>query len=152
MYECMAGKNDYGFNAEEAINSIRPDTPKRQSGESRTEESHEGITTSTKTDTSLVPKKTSGKRSDKYVSVDEYAEWLKDKPDFNTRSGKSCNIRQRYHYRIAKFIGLFGDKELSISTYIDMVLGEHLKKCEEAMDAIMKQKFDEMQELINKEE
>jgi len=53
---------------------------------------------------------------------------------------------------IAKFIGLLGDKDLSISTYIDMVLGEHLKKYEEAMDAVMKQKFNEMQELINNEE
>ena len=148
----MAGKNDYGFNAEEAINSLRPDTPKRQSREIRAEESHETIEAAPKSETTPTPKKVSEKRSGKTVQVDEYMEWLKGKTDFNTRAGKSCNIRNRYHYRIAKFIGLLGDKDLSISTYIDMVLGEHLKKYEEAMDAVMKQKFNEMQELINNEE
>ena len=143
----MAGKNDYGFNAEEAINSLRPDTPKRQSREIRTEESHETIAAAPKSETTPTPKKASEKRSGKTIQVDEYMEWLKGKTDFNTRAGKSCNIRNRYHYRIAKFIGL-----LSISTYIDMVLGEHLKKYEEAMDAVMKQKFNEMQELISNEE
>lgn len=148
----MAGKNDYGFNAEEAINSLRPDTPKRQSREIRTEESHETIAAAPKSETTPTPKKALEKRSGKTVPVDEYMEWLKGKTDFNTRAGKSCNIRNRYHYRIAKFIGLLGDKDLSISTYIDMVLGEHLKKYEEAMDAVMKQKFNEMQELISNEE
>ena len=148
----MAGKNDYGFNAEEAINSLRPDTPKRPSREIRTEESHETIEAAPKSETTPTPKKVSEKRSGKTVQVDEYMEWLKGKTDFNTRAGKSCNIRNRYHYRIAKFIGLLGDKDLSISTYIDMVLGEHLKKYEEAMDAVMKQKFNEMQELISNEE
>ena len=148
----MAGKNDYGFNAEEAINSLRPDTPKRQPREIRAEESHEAISATPKSETTPIPKKASEKRSGKTVQVDEYMEWLKGKTDFNTRAGKSCNIRNRYHYRIAKFIGLLGDKDLSISTYIDMVLGEHLKKYEEAMDAVMKQKFNEMQELISNEE
>ena len=148
----MAGKNDYGFNAEEAINSLRPDTPKRQSREIQAEESHETIAAAPKSETTPTPKKASEKRSGKTVPVDEYMEWLKGKTDFNTRAGKSCNIRNRYHYRIAKFIGLLGDKDLSISTYIDMVLGEHLKKYEEAMDAVMKQKFNEMQELISNEE
>ena len=148
----MADKNDYVFNAEEAINSLRPDTPKRQSRVIRSEESHETITASPKTDATPNSKKSSEKRSGKNAQVDEYMEWLKGKTDFNTRAGKSCNIRNRYHYRIAKFIGLLGDKDLSISTYIDMVLGEHLKKYEEAMDAVMKQKFNEMQELINNEE
>ena len=148
----MAGKNDYGFNAEEAINSLRPDTPKRQSREIRTEESHETIAAAPKSETTPTPKKASEKRSGKTIQVDEYMEWLKGKTDFNTHAGKSCNIRNRYHYRIAKFIGLLGDKDLSISTYIDMVLGEHLKKYEEAMDAVMKQKFNEMQELISNEE
>ena len=55
-------------------------------------------------------------------------------------------------YRIAKLIGLLGDKNLSISTYVDMVLGEHLKKYDEAMDAVMKMKFDEMQAQISNEE
>ena len=148
----MAGKNDYGFNAEEAINSLRPDTPKRQPKEIRAEESNEAIASALKSEASPMPKKASEKRSGKTIQVDEYMEWLKGKTDFNTRAGKSCNIRNRYHYRIAKFIGLLGDKDLSISTYIDMVLGEHLKKYEEAMDAVMKQKFNEMQELINNEE
>ena len=148
----MAGKNDYGFNAEEAINSLRPDTPKRQSREIQDEESHETIAAAPKSEAAPTPKKASEKRSGKTVPVDEYMEWLKGKTDFNTRAGKSCNIRNRYHYRIAKFIGLLGDKDLSISTYIDMVLGEHLKKYEEAMDAVMKQKFNEMQELISNEE
>jgi len=147
----MADKNDYVFNAEEAINSLRPDTPKRQSRVIRSEESHETITASPKTDATPNPKKSLEKRSGKNAQVDEYMEWLKGKTDFNTRAGKSCNIRNRYHYRIAKLIGLLGDKNLSISTYIDMVLGEHLKKYEEAMDLVMKQKFDEMQELINNE-
>jgi len=147
----MADKNDYVFNAEEAINSLRPDTPKRQSRVIRSEESHETITASPKTDATPNLKKSSEKRGGKNAQVDEYMEWLKGKTDFNTRAGKSCNIRNRYHYRIAKLIGLLGDKNLSISTYIDMVLGEHLKKYEEAMDAVMKQKFDEMQELINNE-
>ncbi|MBR3079425.1 MAG: DUF3408 domain-containing protein [Prevotella sp.] len=148
----MAGKNDYGFNAEEAINSLRPDTPKRQSREICTEESHETIAAAPKSEAAPTQKKASEKRSGKTVPVDEYMEWLKGKTDFNTRAGKSCNIRNRYHYRIAKFIGLLGDKDLSISTYIDMVLGEHLKKYEEAMDVVMKQKFNEMQELISNEE
>lgn len=148
----MASKNDYGFNAEEAINSLRPDTPKRQPKEIRAEESNEPIASALKSEASPMPKKASEKRSGKTIQVDEYMEWLKGKTDFNTRAGKSCNIRNRYHYRIAKFIGLLGDKDLSISTYIDMVLGEHLKKYEEAMDAVMKQKFNEMQELINNEE
>ena len=148
----MAGKNDYGFNAEEAINSLRPDTPKRQSREIHAEESHETIAAAPKSEATPTPKKASEKRSGKTIQVDEYMEWLKGKTDFNTRAGKSCNIRNRYHYRIAKFIGLLGDKDLSISTYIDMVLGEHLKKYEEAMDTVMKQKFNEMQELISNEE
>lgn len=147
----MADKNDYVFNAEEAINSLRPDTPKRQSRVIRSEESHETITAPLKTEATPNSKKSSEKRSGKNAQVDEYMEWLKGKTDFNTRAGKSCNIRNRYHYRIAKLIGLLGDKNLSISTYIDMVLGEHLKKYEEAMDLVMKQKFDEMQELINNE-
>ena len=148
----MADKNDYVFNAEEAINSLRPDTPKRQSRVIRSEESHETIAAAPKSEATPTPRKSSEKRSGKTVPIDEYMEWLKGKTDFNTRAGKSCNIRNRYHYRIAKFIGLLGDKDLSISTYIDMVLGEHLKKYEEAMDAVMKQKFNEMQELINNEE
>ena len=147
----MADRNDYVFNAEEAINSLRPDTPKRQSRVIRSEESHETITTPLRSETTPNPKKSSEKRSGKNAQVDEYMEWLKGKTDFNTRAWKSCNIRNRYHYRIAKLIGLLGDKNLSISTYIDMVLGEHLKKYEEAMDLVMKQKFDEMQELINNE-
>ena len=148
----MADRNDYVFNAEEAINSLRPDTPKRRSRVIRSDESHESITASPNTEAVPNLKRSSEKRSGKNAQVDEYMEWLKGKTDFNTRAGKSCNIRNRYHYRIAKFIGLLGDKNLSISTYIDMVLGEHLKKYEEAMDAVMKQKFDEMQELINNEE
>jgi len=120
----MEGKNDYGFNAEEAINSLRPDTPKRQSREIQAEESHETIAAAPKSEAAPKLKKASEKRSGKTVPVDEYMEWLKGKTDFNTRAGKSCNI----------------------------VLGEHLKKYEEAMDAVMKQKFNEMQELINNEE
>ena len=148
----MAGKNDYGFNAEEAINSIRPDTPKRQSGEIRSEESSGNDSESQKSAAIPTPKKTSEKKTGKTVQVGEYLDWLKGKTDFNSRTGKSCNIRQRYHYRIAKLIGLLGDKNLSISTYVDMVLGEHLKKYDEAMDAVMKMKFDEMQAQISNEE
>ena len=147
----MAGKNDYGFNAEEAINSIRPDTPKRQSREIHSEECSGNDSESQKSAAIPTPKKTSEKNTGKTVQVGEYLDWLKGKTDFNTRAGKSCNIRNRYHYRIAKLIGLLVAKNMSISTYIDMVLGEHLKKYEEAMDAVMKQKFDEMQELINTE-
>jgi len=148
----MAGKNDYGFNAEEAINSIRPDTPKRQSGEIHSEESSGNDSESQKSAAIPTPKKTSEKKTGKTVQVGEYLDWLKGKTDFNSRTGKSCNIRQRYHYRIAKLIGLLGDKNLSISTYVDMVLGEHLKKYDEAMDAVMKMKFDEMQAQISNEE
>ena len=148
----MAGKNEYGFNAEEAINSIRPDTPKRQSREIRSEECNGNDSESQKSVAISTPKKTSEKKNGKTVQVGEYLDWLKGKTDFNSRSGKSCNIRQRYHYRIAKLIGLLGDKNLSISTYVDMVLGEHLKKYDEAMDAVMKMKFDEMQAQINNED
>jgi hypothetical protein len=148
----MAGKNDYGFNAEEAINSIRPDTPKRQSREIHSEESSGNDSESQKSAAIPTPKKTSEKKTGKTVQVGEYLDWLKGKTDFNSRTGKSCNIRQRYHYRIAKLIGLLGDKNLSISTYVDMVLGEHLKKYDEAMDAVMKMKFDEMQAQISNEE
>jgi len=160
----MAGKNDYGFNAEEAINSIRPDTPKRQSREIHSEESSGNDSESQKSAAIPTPKKTSEKKTGKTVQVGEYLDWLKGKQvgeyldwlkgktDFNSRTGKSCNIRQRYHYRIAKLIGLLGDKNLSISTYVDMVLGEHLKKYDEAMDAVMKMKFDEMQAQISNEE
>ena len=148
----MAGKNDYGFNAEEAINSIRPDTPKRQSREIHSEESSGNDSESQKSAAIPTPKKTSEKKTGKTVQVGEYLNWLKGKTDFNSRTGKSCNIRQRYHYRIAKLIGLLGDKNLSISTYVDMVLGEHLKKYDEAMDAVMKMKFDEMQAQISNEE
>lgn len=148
----MAGKNDYGFNAEEAINSIRPDTPKRQSREIHSEESSGNDSESQKSAAIPTPKKTSEKKTGKTIQVSEYLDWLKGKTDFNSRTGKSCNIRQRYHYRIAKLIGLLGDKNLSISTYVDMVLGEHLKKYDEAMDAVMKMKFDEMQAQINNEE
>lgn len=148
----MAGKNDYGFNAEEAINSIRPDTPKRQSREIHSEESSGNDSESQKSAAIPTPKKTSEKKTGKTIQVSEYLDWLKGKTDFNSRTGKSCNIRQRYHYRIAKLIGLLGDKNLSISTYVDMVLGEHLKKYDEAMDAVMKMKFDEMQAQISNEE
>ena len=148
----MAGKNDYGFNAEEAINSIRPDTPKRQSREIHSEESSGNDSESQKSAAIPTPKKTSEKKTGKTVQVGEYLDWLKGKTDFNSRTGKSCNIRQRYHYRIAKLIGLLGDKNLSISTYVDMVLGEHLKKYDEAIDAVMKMKFDEMQAQISNEE
>ena len=148
----MAGKTDYGFNAEEAINSIRPDTPKRQSGEIRSEDSRGDVNESQKPVAISTTKKASEKKNGKTVQVDEYLDWLKGKTDFNSRSGKSCNIRQRYHYRIAKLIGLLGDKNLSISTYVDMVLGDHLKKYDEAMDAVMKMKFDEMQAQISHEE
>ena len=148
----MAGKNDYGFNAEEAINSIRPDTPKRQSREIHSEESSGNDSESQKSAAIQTPKKTSEKKTGKTVQVGEYLDWLKGKTDFNSRTGKSCNIRQRYHYRIAKLIGLLGDKNLSISTYVDMVLGEHLKKYDEAIDAVMKMKFDEMQAQISNEE
>ena len=148
----MAGKNDYGFNAEEAINSIRPDTPKRQSREIHSEESSGNDSESQKSAAIPTPKKTSEKKTGKTVQVGEYLDWLKGKTDFNSRTGKSCNIRQRYHYRIAKLIGLLGDKNLSISTYVDMVLGEHQKKYDEAMDAVMKMKFDEMQAQISNEE
>ena len=148
----MAGKNDYGFNAEEAINSIRPDTPKRQSREIHSEESSGNDSESQKSAAIPTPKKTSEKKTGKTIQVSEYLDWLKGKTDFNSRTGKSCNIRQRYHYRIAKLIGLLGDKNLSISTYVDMVLGEHLKKYDEAIDAVMKMKFDEMQAQISNEE
>lgn len=148
----MAGKNDYGFNAEEAINSIRPDTPKRQSREIHSEECSGNDSESQKSTAIPTPKKTSEKNTGKTVQVGEYLDWLKGKTDFNSRTGKSCNIRQRYHYRIAKLIGLLGDKNLSISTYVDMVLGEHLKKYDEAIDAVMKMKFDEMQAQISNEE
>ena len=148
----MAGKNEYGFNAEEAINSIRPDTPKRQSKETRPEESRGDESESQKSVAIPTQKKAPEKRNGKTVQVGEYLDWLKGKTDFNSRSGKSCNIRQRYHYRIAKLIGLLGDKNLSISTYVDMVLGEHLKKFDEAMDSVMKMKFDEMQAQINNED
>ena len=148
----MAGKNEYGFNAEEAINSIRPDTPKRQSKETRPEESRGDESESQKSVAIPTQKKAPEKRNGKTAQVDEYLDWLKGKTDFNSRTGKSCNIRQRYHYRIAKLIGLLGDKNLSISTYVDMVLGEHLKKFDEAMDSVMKMKFDEMQAQINNED
>ena len=148
----MAGKNDYGFNAEEAINSIRPDTPKRQSREIHSEESSGNDSESQKSAAIPTLKKTSEKKTGKTIQVSEYLDWLKGKTDFNSRTGKSCNIRQRYHYRIAKLIGLLGDKNLSISTYVDMVLGEHLKKYDKAMDAVMKMKFDEMQAQISNEE
>lgn len=148
----MAVKTDYGFNAEEAINSLRPDTPKRQPRDVHTEDSPEVRAEPIKSNAAPVSKKASEKKNGKNALVDEYMEWLKGKTDFNSRAGKSCNIRQKYHYRIAKMIGFLGDKNLSISTYVDMVLGEHLKKFDEAMDAVMKMKFDEMQALMDDEE
>ena len=146
----MASKTNYGFNAEEAINSLRPDTPKRRPTEA-VEEDAPCQTETVKEETKPVTKK-AGKRGNQSAKAEEYMDWLRDKSDFNTRSGKSCNIRQRYHYRIAKMTELLGDKSLSISTYVDMVLGEHFRRFGEAMDIVMKQKFDEMQALINNAE
>lgn len=147
----MAEKTDYGFNAEEAINSIRPDTPKRQSREKPTIEVSEPVASPSKDEARQTAKSTE-KKTGRNVLVEEYQEWLKSTTDFNSRAGKSCNIRQRYHYRIAKMIGLLSDKNISISTYIDMVLSEHFKKYDEAMDILMKQKFNEMQQFMNKDE
>jgi len=146
----MASKTDYGFNAEEAINSLRPDTPKRRSKEDTATETPSR--TEAVTEEAKPTVKPAAKKVSQNANVNEYMDWLKDKTDFNVRGGKSCNIRQRYHYRIAKMTELLGDKNLSISTYIDMVLGEHFRRFDEAMDIVMKQKFDEMQSLMNKEE
>ena len=146
----MASKTDYGFNAEEAINSLRPDTPKRRPIEVA-EDDVPSQTEDVKEEVKPVAKKV-GRKCNQNAKVEEYMDWLRDKSDFNTRSGKSCNIRQRYHYRIAKMTELLGDRNLSISTYVDMVLGEHFKRFDEAMDIVMKQKFDEMQALINNAE
>jgi len=144
----MAGKNDYGFNAEEAINSLRPDTPKRQSTEmqGQTESPTHPVREEVKTTVRNTERKNCKS------PLEEYQQWLKGKTDFNSRAGKCCNIRKRYHYRIAKLTELLGDKSISISTYIDMVLADHFKRFDSGMDAFMKQKFDEMQMLLNKDE
>ena len=146
----MAGKTDYGFNAEEAINSLRPDTPKRRAREDTVTEAPSR--TETVSEEAKPTARPVAKKASQNAKVNEYMDWLKDKTDFNVRGGKSCNIRQRYHYRIAKMTELLGDKNLSISTYIDMVLGEHFRRFDEAMDIVMKQKFDEMQSMMSKEE
>ena len=65
------------------------------------------------------------------------------KTDFNAHSGKTCYMRPRYHERISQIVEILG-RGVSISAYLDNVLYEHFERYGEAVDTLLKQRFNEI--------
>ena len=79
----------------------------------------------------------------------QYEYWLLEGSDFQSRNGKSCNIRKEFHAKISMLIELWGDNHLNISTYVDKVLADHLQEVGSQMDEVMRRKMEEIQISFN---
>jgi len=127
------------FDAESLIESVRPEMgrhlqvpePTQSSSPDKREEGRRRVR-------SPAPK------TGKPDMVEEYRQQFVRKPDFNVHSGKTCYVRRKYHERISQIAELLGQKSFSISAYIDNVLSEHFERYGWCVDALLKQKFDEI--------
>jgi hypothetical protein len=66
-------------------------------------------------------KETLNKRVQKYESL-----FVKES-DLTAREGKSVYVRQEFHNRISRIVQVSGQNRVSIFSYIDNVLDNHLK-------------------------
>ena len=76
-------------------------------------------------------------------SVTNYKEQFLVKADIPTRSGKLVGIRKKYHERISKIVGVAGDNEVSIFSYVDNVLKHHFENFQDDISEFYKKKFDD---------
>lgn len=75
--------------------------------------------------------------------AEEYQRQFVKKTDFNAHSGKTCYMRPRYHERISQIVEILG-RGVSISAYLDNVLYDHFERYGEAVDTLLKQRFNEI--------
>ena len=69
--------------------------------------------------------------------LQEYCDLLKRESDFTARDGKSVTIREEYHADLSNIVKALGTKDISLATYIDRVLGEHIQKYRGAMNKVL---------------
>lgn len=78
-----------------------------------------------------------------FPMLEEYRQFLTRESHMKARGGKSCNISSKHHERISQITNLVKDANLTISSYVDIVLDEHFEKYGSSVDFILIEKFKE---------
>jgi len=78
-----------------------------------------------------------------FPMLEEYRKFLTRESHLKARGGKGCSISNKYHGRIAQIASLVKDVNLTISSYVDLVLDEHFEKYGNSVDFILIEKFKE---------
>lgn len=78
-----------------------------------------------------------------FPMLEDYRQFLTRKSNLKARGGKSCNISNKHHVRISQITNLVKDANLTISSYVDLVLDEHFERYGNSVDYILIEKFKE---------
>ena len=69
---------------------------------------------------------------------EEYLNLFSNPPmDKPARRGKSAYLRDAYHERIRQIVNALNIEGVNISTYVDMVLTDHLMRYEDQIDQLL---------------
>ena len=75
---------------------------------------------------------------------EEYMNLFSNPPmDKPARRGKSAYLRDAYHERIRQIVNALNIEGVNISSYVDMVLTDHLMRYEDQIDHLLKNCHDE---------
>ena len=81
---------------------------------------------------------------------EEYMNLFSNPPmDKPARRGKSAYLRDAYHERIRQIVNALNIEEVNISSYVDMVLTEHLMRYENQIDYLIHNCYGKSRKLAN---
>jgi len=81
---------------------------------------------------------------------EEYMNLFSNPPmDKPARRGKSAYLRDAYHERIRQIVNALNIEGVNISSYVDMVLTEHLMRYENQIDHLIHNCYGKSQKLAN---
>lgn len=143
----MAKKVNEDIDAENIINSIRPEMPPlAQPTVIPSTEKVEEVTQDSSKDEDAAPtttpkrKVTTRKRRSEDKS--EYEINYLHKAHITVRSCKLVNVRAEYHERIMKIVRTIGKNDISLLEFIDNVLTEHFDKHEDEITRLYNQNLE----------
>lgn len=87
-------------------------------------------------------KQSPDKENEKSVphNKEDYSALFLKNAEVKTRNGKVAYIRKEYHDRIRKIVGVIGDNELSLFSYLDNVLGHHFSMFQDEITELYRKK------------
>lgn len=75
---------------------------------------------------------------------EEYMNLFSNPPmDKAARRGKSAYLRDAYHERIRRIVNALNIEDVNISSYVDMVLTDHLMRYEAQIDRLLQNSFND---------